>query len=137
MLLGQPNAPLDMNTYTNEMWFKSAISASLMNMLLAVEKVSANPAGEALVTGNIQTQINRALNNGVISVGKVLTDAQKAKINETADSPEAVSQVQTDGYWLKVKIVKNLTTLNFEARYTLIYSVDDVVRFIDGTQILI
>jgi len=51
----------------------------------------------------------------------------------------AWKQVQNLGYWLGVviePIVVDLVT-EYQINYTLIYSKDDVIRFVQGTDILI
>lgn len=135
LLLGPINAPLDMNTYANEVWFKDAIIVALLNLFLAVERVPANTTGVLTLTTTINGPIGDALDNGTISVGKTLTDLQVASIKELTGNDQAAAQVENAGYWLTVEIVQDGDENN--AVYTLIYSKDDVVRKITGSQILI
>lgn len=136
---GLPTDPLDQNTYANEMWLSDALGAALMTLLLAENKVSANTMGQAQILSILQGVVNQALKNGTISVGKPLTSAQKVFINNATNDQNAWLQVYNIGYWLNVVFVpvtvNNVT--EYEAVYTLIYSKDDVIRKIVGSDVLI
>jgi len=136
-LMGIATDPLDMNTYVNEIWLKDANGAALMNLLLAVNEVPANKQGRAMILTTLQGVINEALNNGVISVGKVLNETQKEAIGQITNDVNAWYQVQNSGYWLDVVFVSSGTPVEFTAEYTLIYSKDDVIRKVTGEQVLI
>jgi hypothetical protein len=87
----------------------------------------------------LQAVINQALINGTISVGKPLDPIEQLYITNASGSATAWQQVQNSGYWLGVAIqsyvVDSLT--QYKIVYTLIYSKDDDIRFIQGTDILI
>ncbi len=131
--------PKDQNTYANEAWMKDALGAQIMTLLLALNKVSANNTGISQIINILQGVINQGLLNGTISVGKDLTAVQKLYITEVANSPTAWNQVQNIGYWLGVVIVPVvvLGVTNYQVQYTLIYSKDDVIRKVVGSDILI
>jgi len=139
VMYGLSTDPRDLNVFANEMWLKDAISAQLMALLLSVAKVSANASGKAQVVTILQAVINQALINGTISVGKPLDPLQQLYITNASGSATAWQQVQNSGYWLGVAIqsyvVDSLT--QYKIVYTLIYSKDDDIRFIQGTDILI
>lgn len=139
VLMGGTTDPLDMNTYANEQWLKSAAKAILLNLLLALARVSANAQGRSQVIGVLQDVINRALLNGTISVGKDLTEIQKTEITVLTGDENAWYQVQNAGYWLDAIITTEVVSgiTRYKATYTLIYSKDDDIRSIDGTHILI
>lgn len=132
-MFGLASDPAYQNLYANEAWLKSAMQASLMNTLLASTKVPANSRGRSLLMGSGQGVINRAINNGTISVGKTLTPIQIADITQITNDPNAWKQVSNIGYWFDIAINAEDGT----AAYTLIYSKDDVIRFISGSDILI
>ena len=134
-LQGLITDPLDMNTYVNEIWLKDAATVAIMNLLLALNQISANAQGRSQILGILQGVINQALNNGTISVGKTLTTLQQAFITQETGDPLAWYQVQNSGYWVDVVIV--LVGLNYQATYTLIYSKDDVIRKVNGIHTLI
>lgn len=139
VLLGLPVNPLDINTYANESWLKDAVGAAIMNLFLALAEVSASAQGRLQLTTVIQSIINQALNNGTISVGKPLNVTQQLYIGQITGNPKAWYQVQNSGYWLDVEIVQvpNVSPIEYQAVYTLIYSKDDVIRKVIGTHDLI
>jgi hypothetical protein len=137
VLFGQSTDPLDMNVYANEEWLKDAASVALMNLLIALPKISANAQGRAQILAALQSVINLALFNGAISVGKVLTSAQIAEITSITGDEQAYYQVQTDGYWVDCVMVPSGSPVIYTAVYTLVYSKDDVIRKIQGTHVLI
>ncbi|OWK42196.1 DUF3383 domain-containing protein [Fimbriiglobus ruber] len=136
---GQAVDPSDINVYVNEMWLKGAMSTAVMNLLLALANVSANNTGKAQLTAIVQGVITQALFNGTISVGNTLTTDQILAISNATGDPNAWQQVQTSGFWVSVSfqtyVVNGLT--QYKAVYTLIYTKDDVIRLVDGTDILI
>lgn len=140
VMTGLATAPVDMNTYANEMWFKDAAASALMSLLLAMPKVSANADGRGQVIAILQDAIDRALYNGTISVEKPVSVAQKLYISQMTGDVEAWRQVQSVGYWLDCDM-KSITTADgrneWKATYILIYAKDDVVRKIEGTHTLI
>lgn len=139
VMFGIATNPSDQNVYANEIWFKDAIGAAIMTLLLSLAQVPANSTGQAQILGVIQSIIGAALFNGTISAGKTLTIAQQLYITNATGSPTAWRQVQSQGYWVNVIIQPYVTDgiTEYEALYTLIYSKDDVVRLVLGTDILI
>lgn len=127
----------DMTPYVNEIWLKDANTVALMNLLLSATQIAANPSGRSQVLSVLQQTINLALLNGTISVGKVLTASQKSFITSETNDDQAWYQVQNAGYWLDCVIELIPTTTQYQANYTLIYSKDDVIRKVVGTQTLI
>jgi hypothetical protein len=139
VMFGLATDPLDQNTYANEIWLKDALGASLMNLLLALSQVPANNTGRAQVLATIQSVINVALRNGTISVGRTLTIQQQLYIAQITGSQTAWQQVQNAGYWVGATIQPYAVGDNTEYKivYTLIYAKDDVIRLIQGSDILI
>ena len=128
---------LDMNAYVNEIWLKDAAGAAIMTLLLALSQVPANAQGREQLLAVLQSVINQALNNGTISVGKTLTNAQQMYITSATKNPLAWYQVQNSGYWFNVVITPTGSPVQYIATYTLIYSKDDVIRQVVGTHTLI
>jgi hypothetical protein len=139
VMFGLPVDPIDQNLYANEIWLKAAMTSSLMTLLLALSQLSANATGRAQVLTIIQGVINRGLTNGVISVGKTLSDIQKAYITNATGDNLAWHQVQNNGYWIDAEVVPYVESLvtKYKIVYTLIYSKDDVIRKIEGSDQLI
>jgi hypothetical protein len=140
VLMGQGQAATDQNVYGNEQWLKDAAGASIMELLLSLAKVSANDTGRIQLSTTVQSVIDEALYNGVISVGKKLNNTQKIYIAELTGDDLAYIQVENIGYWLDVTMQSYVTEdgrTEWKAIYTLIYSKDDVVRKVEGTHVLI
>lgn len=140
LLTGGLTAPVDMNVYFNEMWLKDDASNNILDALRSLERIPANASGVATVRSCLQPTINAALRNGVISVGKELTLAQRLFISQKTNDANAWQQVQNIGYWLDV-VIESYGTIDdrteYKAVYTLIYSKDDAIRAVDGTHSLV
>lgn len=139
LMFGLPVDPADQNVYANEIWFKDAASAAIMTILLALNKIPANSQGRAQILSVLQGVINQALFNGTISIGKPLTSAQKLYITNITGDDLAWQQVYNTGYWVDVQIVPYVesSVTKYKAVYTLIYSKDDIIRKVEGSDILI
>lgn len=139
VLMGGATDAKDMNTYANEQWLKSVASAALLNLITQLAKISANGQGRSQILSTLQNVVNLAINNGTISVDKILTEDQKQFITQQTNDPNAWYQVQNVGYWLDCVIVPVEVNdgVEYHAEYTLIYSKDDDVRKINGTHELI
>lgn len=140
VLMGLATAPVDMNVFANEQWLKDDVASEIMTMLLSNGRISANAVGRSQVLEVIQNSADRALNNGTISVGKILTTNQKLYIASISGSADAWHQVQNIGYWINV-VMQSYVTIDsrteWKAVYTLIYSKDDAIRKVEGTHNLI
>lgn len=140
VLMGGTTAPVDMNVYANEQWFKDACGAAIMELLLSLARVSANAKGRVQLLAQIQSVIDEAVFNGTISLDKPLSQTQKAFITEVTGDPAAWRQVQGIGYWIDCVMQQYTTTdgrTEFKAVYTLIYGKDDAIRKVEGTHVLI
>ena len=138
-LQGGASDATDSGVYANEQWLKSAITAAIMNLLLSQSYVPANAQGNAQITASLQSVIQQALTNGTISVGKTLTPNQIQSITNITGNNLAWQQVQNAGYYLVVTIQPkpNTSPVVYEAVYTLVYSKNDVIRFVQGNDDLI
>ena len=141
LLMGGSQAAVDMNTYANEMWLKSAMSSQIMALFLNSPNVPANEIGQAMLLSITQSVITKAKTNAVISAGKLLDDIQIQFINRVTGDPMAWRQVQNIGYWLNITfssyVNANTKLKEYKATYQLIYSKDDAIRFVDGSDTLI
>lgn len=140
-LLGTSTSPKDINVYANEIWLKDAAGAAIMQLLLSVGRVPANNNGRGQILTVLQSVINQARLNGTISSEKELTIPQILFITEITGDNTAYHQVGGIGYWIDVNIAsivnQNSGQTEFEAEYLLVYSKDDAIRFVKGTQVLI
>lgn len=139
VLCGGAGAALDMNVYGNEQWLKDHAGAGLMSLLLSTGRVPANASGRGQILAVLQDTINLALFNGTISVGKTLNADQKAFVTSRTGDPLAWLQLQSLGYWVDAQIVAEVVggVTSYKAVYTLLYSKDDAIRFVDGIHALV
>ena len=125
----------DAGTYCNEIWLKSAIATSFMNLCLRVNKVPADATGSAMIRAAIVGDVKKALDNGTILVGKPLTEEDIAEVYRLTNNEDAYLDVQNDGYWLDVVIEK--VENEWIAKYYLVYAKADGIRFCDGSHVLV
>ncbi len=141
VMMGSSEDPVTMTTFANELWFKSRVETSLLNLFLRVNQIPVNPSGKITILANIQKNgVDAAIYNGVISVGKELTEDQIDFINTITGNTSSWRQVQNNGYWLDGDFVPSVASsgiTEYAFSYTLIYSKNDVVNRIIGRQLLV
>ena len=139
LIFGLAVDPSDQNVYANEIWLKDACGAAIMTLLLSLSQLPANNAGLAQLQATLQSVIDQAVFNGTISVGKPLNSTQKIYITNATGDPNAWQQVQTIGYWVGCTLQPYVEggVTQWKAVYTLLYSKDDVIRKVEGSDILI
>lgn len=138
-LCGPDGSPNLFNLYANEQWFKSVCENTLINLLLSVNRIPANQGGVAKVLAILQSPINRALDNGVISVGRLFNEEQKSAITQITQDPIAWQLVQTSGYWINAVVSEEVLPGGTEYKiiYTIVYAKDDVISKIEGKHNLV
>lgn len=139
-LMGLTTDPVDMNTYANEQWLKSSIVSQVLQAFIANPEIPANESGRSTLITLLQSgSIASALNNGTISVGGFLTTQQKVYIENITNDPNAWYQVQNIGYWFDAVIESyvEFSLTKYKVNFTLVYKKDDVVRKVEGDDILI
>jgi hypothetical protein len=140
LLCGGPTAAVDMNTYANELWLKSALGTVILALLLAVPTLPASPNGAASVLGVMQPVFTTAGENGTFEPGKTIDAVQQQYITKITGDRTAWRQVQTAGYWISVGFSKyvnqNTGLTEWQAIYKLVYSKGDAIRFVSGQDIM-
>lgn len=136
VLLGSVSS---MGVYTNEAWLKDAITTNLLNLRLSLDSLPANTTGLGYVKLSIQEIIEKALYNGVISVGKTLDATQKAYIAQLTGDAAAWQDIQSVGYWLMATVEKYTESgiEKYKVSYLLVYAKGDSINYVDGRDILI
>lgn len=89
------------DAYIGNLWLRNAIKISIMNGLAQVGRVPYNDEGYTTISAWCIDPINRALNNGTIDTGVVLSESQKAALISEIGS-DVSDQIMTDGYYLTV-----------------------------------
>lgn len=90
------------DAYWGAVWIKNQIQASCMNGFKNAGRLPYNDSGYSYVRAWIQDPINRALNNGVIDTGIVLSETQKTQVNQEVGKDVAAG-IESSGYFLEVK----------------------------------
>lgn len=122
----------------NEVWLKSSIATNFFNYVTNVDRIPANYVGEGIIENAIiMPTITQGITNGVIMPGKDLTLQQEAIIYQYTGDADAASKIETDGYWLSVKIELGQDNSTYVGTYRLAYSKGDSIRFIDGQHRLV
>jgi hypothetical protein len=138
-LMGLAVDPSYENVFINEAWFKGACGSALIELQLALEQIPWNASGSGQISLTLQSVIEEALSNGVISVGKPLTNTQKLYIGQISNDDNAYRSVQEQGFWLNVELTSETVdgVVEYLANYTIIYSKSDSINKITGSHILI
>lgn len=139
-LMGTGTAATDMGVFGNEQWLKDFALSRLLGLQLSMPILSADDEGRGYVETILQSVADAALFNGVISVGKELTAAQKVYISNQTGDPDAWQQVASLGYYIDTQITTEVTqagVTEYIISYQLIYAKKDQVRRIDGFHKLI
>lgn len=128
-----------MGVFVNEAWLKDALFTSILNLRLSLDSLPANETGLAYVKTAIQEVIEKAQNNGVISIGKTLDATQKTYIAQITGDKNAWQSIQSVGYWLSATVEKYTEneTEKYKVSYLLVYAKGDSINFVDGKDILI
>lgn len=129
----------DTAVFDNEAHLKDCIETDILNLQLALDYIPANNDGKAQITSVLQDNCDKAVTNGTISRGKELTNTQKAYITQLTGDEQAWYSVQNNGYFYTVNITTEIQgdKTIYKAVYTLVYSKNDTIRKVEGSNILI
>ena len=130
---------VDTAVFDNEAWLKDSISTDVMNMFIGLDYVSADKSGLNIMTGILNANCEKALKNHVFAIGKILNLTAQAYITQLTNDENAWLDVQNKGYWFDIVINTQTsgTTTRYVAEYILIYSKNDTIRKVIGSDILI
>ncbi len=90
------------DAYWGAVWMKSQIQTACMQGFESAGRIPYNERGYTLIKAWIQDPVNRALNNGVIDIGIVLSEAQKMQVEQEVGRDVGVD-IESAGYFLEVK----------------------------------
>lgn len=91
-----------LDTFINTIWLKNVMQLSILNGLTQAGRVPYNEDGYALIRAWLQDPINRALNNGTIDTGLVLSESQKAQIMRETGK-DLSTELNTVGYAILIE----------------------------------
>lgn len=129
----------DTAIFDNEAWLKDAISTDILNAFLGLDFISADSDGKTILTGILENNCDEAVTNHVFGKPKILSSAQKAYITQVTGDDQAYLDVQNNAYHFDVDITTEQqgNTTIYVGKYTLIYLKNDVIRKVEGRNILI
>lgn len=125
---------VDLGAYIDAAWIDSQIEVGWIDLATGSKRIPASSEGAMLVQSLVIGVAERAIANGAITVGKVLSDTQIDKIVAYAGSG-AVTAVQTNGYYVNAEIVNEEG--KYVCRYVLVYAKNDTIEKIYGTHYLV
>lgn len=91
-----------MDSYVNQIWLNNAIQLALMELLVNVNSIPYNQAGNDLIRAAMMDPINAALNFGAIRAGVTLSSAQAAEINNAA-GVKVSDVLQYQGWYFQIQ----------------------------------
>lgn len=91
-----------MDEYVNQIYLNSQFQVALMNFMQDINAVSYNESGYALIRSAMLAPINEAVNNGTIVSGVALSPAQVAALTQAAGTPDIVSALFSQGWYLQI-----------------------------------
>ena len=90
------------DTYINAIWLKNVMQVAIMNGLVSAGRVPYNARGYTLIRAWLQDPINRAVKNGCIDTGVVLSESQKAQVTNEAGL-DISNELWINGYYIQVE----------------------------------
>lgn len=90
------------DTYINAIWLKNVMQVAIMNGLVSAGRVPYNERGYTLIRAWLQDPINRAVKNGCIDTGVVLSESQKAQVTNEAGL-DISNELWINGYYIQVE----------------------------------
>jgi hypothetical protein len=85
------------DSFVNTVWLKNVLQVSIMNGLSNAGRVPYNEQGYTMLRAWMQDPINRALNNGTIDAGVVMSESQKAQVIQETGK-DLSTELATTGY---------------------------------------
>lgn len=125
----------DTGVVRDRVWMESEIASRWFNLTASASKVPANYTGEAMVRSMVIDVATNAISNGVILVDKPLDSTQIATIVSYTGDDNAPASVESDGYYIDTKIVKEGN--KYICQYTLVYAKGDHIGKVTGSNYLV
>lgn len=89
------------DTYLNSIWLCNALQVQLMAMFKALRRIPYTEEGYAQIRLNCRDVIDRALTNGVINTGVLLSNAQKGQLIQELGADYS-DEIYQNGYYLQI-----------------------------------
>lgn len=127
------------NIFINEIWLKDAMTTKFLNYMLLTSNWSYSLSGIGIGDGLANEIIEKAKENGVITIGKEIEDNDKIYIRNLTNDDNAWRNIQDKGYYFKGYIQKEKkdTKTIYKYCYLLVYSKGDMISKVEGSNIAI
>lgn len=133
LLCGDVKSPKYLGVHANEQWLKSSLKAKFLDMFIALQEITADEKGRALGSTYLNSVIEQAKINGVISVGKPLDINKVNYITQITGDRHAYQDVHNKGYWYNVTVNPDKNEMD----YLLVYGKSDSINMVEGRHVLI
>lgn len=90
-----------LDTFVDQVYLNSQFQLALMSLLTSVGSIPYNPQGYGLIRAAMLDPINSALNFGAIRTGVVMSEQQKAIVNQAAGL-NVSDIIEKQGYYLQI-----------------------------------
>lgn len=133
----------DTGVFCNEMWFRSACVATLIDLQLGVERVPADAYGVSLVRGRVIDIANDAVSNGAFMAKVVKREKREEIVNEilrvggTAElADDIITGVESSGFYVWAYLDTDESD-EYIIRWYVFYGSADSVRSFKGVDFVI
>lgn len=89
------------DTYANQVYLNSQFQLALLDLLVGVKSIPYNESGYSLIRSAMSDPINQAFNFGSIRAGIVMSESQKAQVNQAAGR-DVSTIIEQQGYYLQI-----------------------------------
>lgn len=105
----------------NESWFESSLQNAVMNGLVSLDKMKLQGQdAKQFISTVVLPSFNKAVSNGVISNGGILSDNDKITLSQQLGQ-DAITAIENNGYYFKVENLTSEDISNRQARLVYAY----------------
>lgn len=90
-----------LDTFVNQVYLNSQFQLALLALLTGVKSIPYTEAGYALIRAAMMDPIDSGLNFGSIRAGVVMSESQKAQVNQAAGR-DVSTTIEQQGYYLQI-----------------------------------
>lgn len=125
----------DAGVVMSSIYMTASIENGWINLAMGANKIPANSAGEAMVSGIVISVAETAITNGAILCDKPLTNEQIALVVEYTNNSGAVDAIQSVGYYVDARI--EVVDGNYVCQYALVYAKGDHIAKVGSSHVLV
>lgn len=133
--MGRCADEMDAGVVMSSIYMTASIENAWIALAMGANKIPANKDGAAKVLSLVLEVAEAAIVNGAILADKPLTAAQQRTVAEYAGTEDAVTAVQTVGYYADANI--SVVGNDYVCQYTLVYAKGDHIAKVGGSHVLV